>query len=309
MVILSPLHRLVTGFVRRTWLVTLVTVLACAGFTARAVAAFTAVDAVVLPAPIVARAVPAPKPRLQPDGAVLVERNIFCSTCVPGDGPGVSNAYAGQPAVLIAINAGASPLATVRVIPTEIQGSWAIGEVIPGVGRVDRIGNSMIEVIDEAGHRGQLTLALPIAAAPARAGAATPGPGPAADPFAGRVTKLAEGSYPKGTGSPGGSLAYEVDRELVRELVGGGGKPTGVRARPELEHGKVKGLRLLGAGPSSVAGAIGLKSGDILTAIDGKPIKTLDQLLDLYSRLDQMSAIELQGTRGGKPLSVALKFR
>ena len=292
---LAALHRIVAGFVHRTWLVTLVTVLACAGFTARAVGAFTAVDPVVSPAVKVVAA-PPPKARVRPDGAVLVERNIFCSTCLPGSGAGLSSAYAGQPAVLIAINASASPLATVRVIPTEVQGSWAIGEVIPGVGRVDRIGKSMIEVVDDAGHRGRLTLAAPIAAAPARAGAATPGPGPAADPFAGRVTKLAEGSY-------------EVDRELVRELVAGGGEPTGMRAMPEMEHGKVKGLRLLSARPSSVAGAIGLKPGDILTSIDGKPIKTLDQMLDLYSRLDQMTGIELQGTRGGKPLGVTLKFR
>jgi len=297
MKLLPALHKLIAGFVRRTWLVTLVAVIVCAGFTARAVAAFSAVDATFPHAQVPRVVAPAPKPRKQPDGTILVERNIFCSTCVPTVGPGPSNDYAGQPAVLIAINAGVTPVATVRVIPTEVQGSWALGETIPGVGRIDRIGNSLIEVVDPAGHRGRLMLVEappPTAAGPA--GAATPGAGPAADPFASRVKKLADNSY-------------EVDRDLVRELVGGATKPAGVRAVPVLEKGEIKGLRILGARPGNVAGAIGLKSNDILSAIDGQQIKTANQMLDLYSKLDQLTAIELQGTRSGKPLAISLRFR
>jgi hypothetical protein len=270
--------------------------LVCAGFAARAVAAFSAPDVTFPPAAKEARVVTPAKVRKEPDGTILVERNIFCSACVPVLGSGPSSAYAGHPAVLIAINAGTTPVATVRVIPTEVQGSWAVGETIPGVGRVDHIGNSMIEVVDASGHRGRLSLVeAPPQKAAGPAGAATPG-GPAAHPLADRVRKLSEGSY-------------EVERDLVRELVGAASKPGDMRILPVVEKGVVKGVRIASARSTSVAVAIGLKSGDLLTAIDGQPIKTANQLLDLYSKLDQLSGIELQGTRAGKPLAIALKFR
>lgn len=292
--ILSTLHELVAGFVRRTWLVTLVAVLVCAGFAARAVAAFSAPDVTLPPAAKVVQVTPAPAGRKQPDGAILVERNIFCSTCAPGLGSGPSSAYAGHPAVLIAINAGATPVATVRVIPTEVQGSWALGETIPGVGRVDRIGNSMIEVVDASGHRGRLSL---VEGAPAASltGAATPG-GAAADPIAQRVKKLADGSF-------------EVERDLVRELVSGASQANGVRMVPTKDKDGHMALRVASARASSVAAAIGLRPGDLLTAIDGEPVKDVNQLLGLYSKLDQLSGLELQGTRGGKPLAIKLTFR
>jgi len=59
----------------------------------------------------------------------------------------------------------------------------------------------------------------------------------------------------------------------------------------------------------SIALAIGLRTGDVLTAIDGEPLKNLDQLLGLYARLDQLNAVELSGTRAGKPLVRNLRLR
>ncbi len=61
--------------------------------------------------------------------------------------------------------------------------------------------------------------------------------------------------------------------------------------------------------PSSVAGALGLRTGDLISAIDGEPLKGAQQLLDLYAKLDQVDAVELQGARGGKPLEIGLRLR
>jgi len=79
------LHRCSVGLVRRTWLVTLATVLLCASFAAHAATAL--IDArYLLPLPGV-RPVPvlprAPAPRARPDGSQLVGRDMFCSTCQP----------------------------------------------------------------------------------------------------------------------------------------------------------------------------------------------------------------------------------
>jgi hypothetical protein len=300
MMVLPTLHQIIAGLVRRTWLVVLATVLVCAMFASRAVTAFGAVEPPPVPA-VHPRSAPTPAPRAPIDASVLVERNIFCSSCWPAYDLTPGQSYAGQPAILIATSLGLDTRATVRVIPTDVQGSWALDDTIPGVGRVARIGASSIDVIDDAGHTQRLALLEPIesprAAGHPGAGAATPGAGPAAtDPFAGRIKKLAEGSY-------------EVDRSVVRELVATAGSGAGVRAMPVLDKGEVKGLRFSSVRSTSVAAAVGLKGGDVLSAIDGDPIKTANQLLDLYGKLDKLDGIELQGTRAGKPLSVSLRFR
>lgn len=297
MTILPALHTVITGFVRRTWLVTLVAMFVCAVFAARAVAAFVEADQITLPgapprAPVVK---PAPTAaRIDPD--VLAVRNIFCSSCMPVEKPGPTSTFSGQPAVLIATSLGGPDArATVRVIPTEVQGSWGIGETIPGVGHIARISGGSIEVVDDAGRSKELTLLEP-AAAGRGTGAATPEHGPAADPFNGRIKKL-------------GDASYEVDRELVRELIASAGQNAGMRAMPILENGEIKGLRLFGIKPTSAAAAIGLKNSDVLSGIDGDQIKTANQMLELLSKLEKLPSVELQGTRAGKPLAVSLRFR
>lgn len=298
----STLRSLVDTLLRRAWLVAAMTVVVCAGLAARAVAALT--DAAYLgPAPHAPRpAVPAPAPsppRVTGDGAAFVARNMFCSTCppplpgLPGTSPIAVHA---RPAVLIATSIGASPVdtrATVRVLGTEVQGSWGVGETIPGVGQVERIGWVSIDVLDDGGQRVTLSLRDSTAAGRSDADAATSAPAPAADP---RIRQLGEDRY-------------EVDRELVRELVSGAAKPGAVRMTPIVKDGEVQGVRVLGARAGSVPAAIGLRSGDTLSAIDGTPIRTAQQLLDLYAKLDQLSTVELQGTRAGKPLAITLQLR
>jgi len=298
--LLPTLRSLLAGFVRRTWLVTLVAVAVCGSFAAHAVAALSeeAVAESLSPrtAPV-RRQTPEP-PRAALDSSILVVRNIFCSTCAPVlFEPGPTGHYQGEPALLIATALGPeanAARATVRVPASEVQGEWALGDTIPGVGRVDRIGPTSIDVSDAHGETARLSL-LEVKPAPAAATAeAQPKPD---DPYAGRVKQLADG-------------VYEVDRSLVRELVTGAAKPTGVRAIPVItKDGTIGGIRMLGVRPGSIAAAVGLKNGDILSAIDGDPIKTAQQLLDLYAKLDQTDKVELQGTRAGKPLAVQLHLR
>jgi S1-C subfamily serine protease len=202
--------------------------------------------------------------------------------------------------VLIATSVGADPSATVRVIPSDVQGAWGLGDTIPGLGRIDHVGPKTITFVDAAGRRARLDLLDPAAVDPG-AGAATPGAGSAAaiasaDPFAGRIRKLDDHTY-------------EVDRALVRELVSGAAKPGAVRIVPVLDHGQVDGVRFGGVKPDSLPAAIGLHSGDVLATIDGAPIRNAQQLLDLYASLDQKSAVQLGGSRAGAPLAIELRLR
>ncbi len=286
----------------KTWVIALVTVIICAFFVAKAVGSLIAAETLPEASTSTVPVLP-PKPivttRTKLDGTKIA-RNIFCSTCNPDfiDGDlGKPDRYAGEPAVLIATMLGEEPRATVRVLASEAQGSWGIGEQIPGVGLVDRIGSTSIDVVDVTGHKGTLSLLdLEAAGRTKQEGAATPTPSAPADPFADRVRKIADNDY-------------EVDRALVRELVTGTAKPGGVRAVPQMKGNEVNGIRMIGVRPGSVAAALGLKSNDVIAAIDGDPIKNVQQLLDLYAKLDQLSAVELTGTRGGKPLTLTLRLR
>ncbi|HWO21723.1 MAG TPA: hypothetical protein VNO30_23295 [Kofleriaceae bacterium] len=323
---LLALHNVIAGFLRRTWLVAAITVVVCAAFAARAVAALS--DAALSPdgaarggaarggaspgalgpagaapsaAPAPAPAAPArpAAPHLQPAvGDSFVQRNIFCSACAPpkaGPGGGAAE-YQGQPAVLIATSLGTEPRATVRVVPTEIQGSWGLGEDIPGVGRIDEIHATAIQVADADGH----TKLISLIEAAAGGGGDTRGPRPpdsgAPKPFEGRYEKLSE-------------TEYAVDRSLVRELVTSGGRPGMGAATPIVVNGEVQGLRLVGLGAQSPGRALGLRSGDQVTAIDGAPLRNVQQLLDLFARLDQTAEVQLGITRAGKPFALTLKLR
>lgn len=296
----------------RTWLLAAITVVCCAALAARAAASL--VDAGYLTdEPRAASARPAPPPpplRVRPDGVQLVERNMFCSSCGPPSAPSATPAGVALalPAELLAIDVNHEARATVRVLASAVQGSWGAGDTIPGLGHIDRFGPTWVEVVDDAGRRGRLSLLDPPEppgpGSPGADGRPSTGPvagdpgscGPAAAAWIDRIRRLDDQSY-------------EVARELVRELVTGASKAGSVRALPVFENGEIKGIRLVGVTPCTIAGAVGLASRDLLTAIDGAPLKNLQQLFDLYARLDQLNVVELSGTRAGRPLVRTLRLR
>lgn len=304
MTLFSPLKVVLRGLgrflLRRMWPITIVI---CAIFAARTAASLFEADVLVSPA-IASTTPPKPKPvaakKTKLDPEIIADRNIFCSECVREKaGGGYSPSYNGQPVVLIATSmADAGARATLRVIPTDVQGSWGLDETVPGVGKITRIGGASIDVEDENGHSKKISLLDPVAGP--GTGAATPVNGPAtnrpANPFEDRIRKVGENTY-------------EVDRTVVRDLVGNATAQQGVRIMPMMENGQIKGVRFSGVRPNSVAAAIGIKSGDTFSSIDGKEIKVQQQLLDMYSELDKTNKIELQGMRMGKPLTLTLKFR
>ena len=280
------------GLVRRTWLVALVAVIACAVFAAHAVAALG--EASYL-APVghgdgPPRSVPTTARPPKPDGASFVARNMFCSTCAPvGPGPGSTDFV--PAAVLIATSLGEDPRATIRVPGSEVQGSFGIGDAVPGVGTIATIGWVTVEIVDADGRHGVLSLVAAGAATPVATREA------AENPWADRVHRIDDHTY-------------EVDRSLVRELVSGAARPGGTRVLAVTgADGKLAGLRIAGAGTSSLAAALGLRNADVISEINGAHIESANTLLDLYAKLDQLNVVELDGTRAAKPLALTLHLR
>jgi hypothetical protein len=278
--------------VRRIWLVAPITVVVCATFGAHAVAAL--VDAQVPePAPLPRKAPPREKAKAlaKPDGSTFVARNMFCSTCAPQAGPGPTESFVPD-AQLIATSVGADPRATVRVRATEAQGSWGLDEEIPGVGKIDRIGFVTIDVVDGTGRHATLSLLEP---AQATTAIAAPVPAPT-DAYADRLKRIDD-------------TTFEVDRSLVRELVGGSMAKAGARVSPMSKDGALIGLKVLGVRRDGLAGRLGLQNGDVLEGINNTKIESANTLLGLYAQLETLDTVELEGTRHGKPLTLTLRLR
>jgi hypothetical protein len=232
-----------------------------------------------------------PVPVTTPDGASLVARNMFCSTCAPSAGPGSTVLYKPE-AILIATSIGNDSRATLRVPASEVQGSFGVGDVIPGIGTIERIGFVSIDIVGPEGQRGTITLFDG-----GHAGAATPAAATAApSPFADRIKKIDD-------------TTYEVERALVRDLVSGSVGTGGARISPITKDGQLAGLRLFGVRDGQLAGALGLRNGDVLQAINNRKIESANTLLDLYAQLPSLGVVELSGTRGGKPLTLTLRLR
>lgn len=292
------------GLSRRFWIVGAATVTVCAALAARA--AGQVVEARYLTdaprAPTLPRveqqAPPAPVPPVASHAASwLVERNMFCSDCGGAGDPEPPGAVARStlPLELIATSIGVEPWATVRNTATGAQGAFGVGDRIPTAGAVTHVAGTWIEVMNESSGQAERIDLLGLVAAAAPKAATTTTQATAANPYADRVKAIDDHTF-------------EVDRQLVRDLVSGG-RAEGVLIRPQTKGDQLLGIKVVMAKPTSVAAAIGLKSGDLIEGIDGAKIESAQQLIDMLARLDDISTVKLDGQRKGAAMSIELRLR
>jgi general secretion pathway protein C len=72
------------------------------------------------------------------------------------------------------------------------------------------------------------------------------------------------------------------------------------RIRPHFRNGKPDGLTLSRVRRDSVFTRLGLRSGDIITGVDGQPIQSVDDALKFYNSLKSASNLNLQIRRRGQ---------
>ena len=77
-----------------------------------------------------------------------------------------------------------------------------------------------------------------------------------------------------------------------------------VRIRPHFSNGKPNGLNLSGIRPGSIFSEMGLKSGDIITGVNGKNIESVDDALKFYESLKSSSNVQLQLKRKGRQKTI-----
>jgi general secretion pathway protein C len=73
-----------------------------------------------------------------------------------------------------------------------------------------------------------------------------------------------------------------------------------VRIIPNFNQGKPDGLMISGIPQDSFFTQIGLRSGDILSGVDGKAIESVDDALKLYTGMKTASRLKVQIKRGGR---------
>jgi type II secretory pathway component PulC len=69
------------------------------------------------------------------------------------------------------------------------------------------------------------------------------------------------------------------------------------------------GTRIDVVAPGTVFAKAGLRSGDVITSVDGQPIKSIDDAADLYIRAGSAKTANVQLLRAGKPMTLRLAIQ
>ncbi len=73
-----------------------------------------------------------------------------------------------------------------------------------------------------------------------------------------------------------------------------------------VQDGQPRGLKLHGIGPDSLPRALGLQDGDLLTAVNGKPLHDPELALIAYSALRDARVLDFTIVRKGEPMALTL---
>jgi general secretion pathway protein C len=100
-----------------------------------------------------------------------------------------------------------------------------------------------------------------------------------------------------------------LDRQTIEEPMGNVAElMKQVRIRPFFEGGKPAGLSLAGVAPSSIFEQMGISNSDVLQAVDGQPIQTVDDIVNLYQSLSNAHNLAIQVRRGGRVEDIQYKI-
>lgn len=251
------------------------------------------------------------KPQRTKDGSAFAARNMFCSECSPpvqaANSDPSSIVTTSLPLLLLATNVGVADdgsYATIINTESQQQGSFSIGQRVPGAtGGLKEIHYKYVD-FENNGRLERLVLAgatAPVAPPPPVATAETP-----AGEGSGDELQTAIDNGVKKIND----TTYEIDRALVdRVLANPMGIAKGARLVPAIKNGKSDGFKLYAIRPNSVYSKLGLQNGDTLQSINNFEMTSLNQALEIYSKLRDASSLEVDILRRGKPEKLKYSIR
>jgi membrane-associated protease RseP (regulator of RpoE activity) len=226
--------------------------------------------------------------------ATILGRNPFCEDC-PAATPGVSATPgtaplppgAAPPVAVLATMESSDPALSLATVYDPATGTRLVG-VGDSLGTgfaVASIGPGAV-TYSYGGRTGVLNVGTPVEApAPATAPAAPRVPEKPSDPMMDRV-KCDAGSR------------CTIERTLISDLLANPRALGGLRALPS--NG---GFRLSGIRRGTLAHKLGLRNGDVLTEVGGKPLASIDDALSLLPLLKSATNVHVTLSRKGKPVT------
>lgn len=252
------------------------------------------------------------------DGKPLIDRNMFCSTCLPpvpvaaaATGPIDPNTVpmTSLPLLLVATHVtderhAKEAFATILNTATQRQGAYWMDQPIPGAGKVVAIHYKYVDFKNDASGR---TERISIT------GEAPPPPTPAAT--------VAAATKPAGDGDDLTAAIdagvkkiddtnYEIDRSLVEKVLANPmAVAKGARVMPSSKNGEPNGFKLYAVRPSSVYAKLGFANGDTIHVINGMELNSMDKAMEVYSKVRDASSLTVNITRRGKPVTLSYTVR
>lgn len=258
----------------------------------------------------------------------ITGHNLFCPTCVPvvaatpdgagatapdftdtppGELPQLSGKQPGEgpctlPLRLVATMIVSDPeysRATIRDEETGGVGPYLPGDKIrPGVYLVS-VERSMVHVKNQAALE-----YIELGVEP---------PKPQARPVAVATDKKEEDA-PKANSSaiPGAEDAIKcesensctINREFIEQVLG---NPAALakqaRVMPSVKDGETRGFKFYGIRPGSLPKLLGMKNGDLITAVNGSELKSMDGAMALYTKLRRASNLSISIERKGETIT------
>lgn len=122
---------------------------------------------------------------------------------------------------------------------------------------------------------------------------------PPVDPAAGGDT--APGDVAQGV-TKTGAYDYTIDRKMLDQQLQDLPKlQSEARVVPHYKDNQYQGFKLVGVRPGSLYRAIGIRSGDVITAVNGNKIDSPNKALELFEQLKSSSNISVEIERRGQP--------
>jgi general secretion pathway protein C len=252
------------------------------------------------------------------DGKPLVDRNMFCSSCLPPipvaatpSGPVDPNVIpmTSLPLLLVATHVtdqkhAKEAFVTILNTATQKQGAYWLEQEIPGAGPVVAIHYKYVDFTNKASGRKErisITGEAPPAAPPAVvAENPTPAEGGGDD-----LTASIESGIKKID-----ETTFEIDRSLVEKVLANPmAVAKGARVMPSSKNGEPNGFKLYAVRPSSVYAKLGFANGDTLHAINGMELNSMDKAMEVYSKVRDASSLQVNVTRRGKPVTLSYTIR
>jgi general secretion pathway protein C len=260
-------------------------------------------------APVAAREVATDRREL---ARLIVERNIFCSTCPPmvdSSTADLGASLAPQPTTLpldllaithlISQPRPAGSMAVLRDRTSRSIGAFSPGDRVKGA-LIARIEETRVYLLHASQEEFLDLLDSPADQKPPPPALAAPTRQPAAP-----ISPEGDRGIRKT-----GDRSYEIQRSTLEGFLGNMNLLAGsARILPEVRNGRPAGFRLLSVLPQGPFARLGLQPGDIIVSINGLELTSPEKAFEVYGKLRSAASLSLGLERTGKRTTLEYAIR